>query len=96
MISPVLEKLTADPSVKTRSGQALDLVTVDVDQQTTLAQEFAVRLWLMLSGILSPANAFVVKVNSLPTVIAFQDGVPISKFVGAMPEASVRNFLGTL
>ena len=44
MISPVLERLTADESVKTGSGQSLDLVTVDVDKQTTLAAEFAVCL----------------------------------------------------
>ncbi|EIN07205.1 hypothetical protein PUNSTDRAFT_70715 [Punctularia strigosozonata HHB-11173 SS5] len=33
------------------------------------------------------------KIRSLPTVIAFKDGEPVSQFMGAMPEQSVRNFL---
>ncbi|GJF00573.1 thioredoxin-like protein [Phanerochaete sordida] len=76
MLSPILEKLTDSPEVKSGSGKALDLVTVDTDQHPTLAQEYAV--------------------SSLPTVIAFKDGKPVSKFIGAMPEGSVRNFLSTL
>ena len=50
MISPVLERLTSDATVKTGSGKALDLVTVDTDSQTTLAQEYQVRF---LIGLLS-------------------------------------------
>ena len=42
MISPVLERLTSDVEVKTGSGSALDLVTVDTDAQTSLAQEYRV------------------------------------------------------
>ncbi|EKM55067.1 uncharacterized protein PHACADRAFT_208594 [Phanerochaete carnosa HHB-10118-sp] len=76
MISPILKRLTDDPKVKTGSGKALDLVTVDTDKHTALAQEY--------------------QISSLPTVIAFEDGKPVSKFIGAMPEGSVRNFLGTL
>lgn len=33
------------------------------------------------------------QIRSLPTVIAFKDGEPVSQFMGAMPEQSVRNFL---
>jgi thioredoxin 1 len=33
------------------------------------------------------------QIRSLPTVIAFKDGEPISQFLGAMPEGSVRNFI---
>ncbi|KIP08908.1 hypothetical protein PHLGIDRAFT_68626, partial [Phlebiopsis gigantea 11061_1 CR5-6] len=77
MISPILERLTSDAEVKTGSGSALDLVTVDTDAQTSLAQEYKV-------------------ISSLPTVIAFKDGKPVSQFIGAMPEGSVRNFLKTL
>ncbi|KZT09720.1 thioredoxin-like protein [Laetiporus sulphureus 93-53] len=33
------------------------------------------------------------KVTSLPTVMAFQDGKPLDRFVGAVPEPQVRGFL---
>ncbi|KAI0313348.1 thioredoxin-like protein [Amylostereum chailletii] len=36
------------------------------------------------------------KIRSLPTVVAFRDGQPISQFIGALPEPSVRKFLETL
>jgi thioredoxin 1 len=36
------------------------------------------------------------KIRSLPTVIAFQNGKPVSQFMGAMPEGSVRNFISKL
>ncbi|KAI0072270.1 hypothetical protein K474DRAFT_1711744 [Panus rudis PR-1116 ss-1] len=76
MLSPILEKLTATDEVKTGSGKALDLVTVDTDTEIDLAQSYQIR--------------------SLPTVIAFKDGKPISQFMGAMPEQSVRNWLQSL
>ncbi|KAK7693826.1 hypothetical protein QCA50_003398 [Cerrena zonata] len=76
MLSPILEKLTADEAVKTGSGKSLDLVTIDTDAEVELAQEFQIR--------------------SLPTVIAFRDGKPVSQFMGAMPEPNVRNFLSTI
>lgn len=93
MISPILERLTSDAEVKTGSGSALDLVTVDTDAQTTLAQEYKVvsNATLHTSTCLIPP-----KISSLPTVIAFKDGKPVSQFIGAMPEGSVRNFLKTL
>ncbi|TDL25037.1 thioredoxin-like protein [Rickenella mellea] len=44
MLSPVLEKLTRDSdTLKTGSGRALDLVTIDTDTQTDLAQSYNVR-----------------------------------------------------
>jgi len=73
LLSPVLEKLTSDPEVKSGSGRPLDLVTVDTDAQFDLGQKFQVR--------------------SLPTVIAFKDGKPVDKFVGALNEVGVRDFL---
>ncbi|KAL6301797.1 hypothetical protein BKA93DRAFT_738028 [Sparassis latifolia] len=76
MLSPILEKLTTDPSIKSGSGLPLDLVTVDTDTETALALKY--------------------KIRSLPTVIAFKDGQPISQFMGAVPEAHVRNFLTAL
>ena len=36
------------------------------------------------------------QVTSLPTVVAFKDGQPVSKFVVAVPEGAVRKFLGEL
>jgi len=72
-LSPILEHLTEDTSVKTGSGSSLHLVTVDTDQQLELAQKYQIR--------------------SLPTVIAFKDGKPVDKFIGALNEAGVRQFL---
>lgn len=34
--------------------------------------------------------------RSIPLVIAFKDGQPISQFVGAQPEGAIREFIGTL
>jgi putative thioredoxin len=35
-------------------------------------------------------------VQGIPTVIAFKDGEPVSRFTGAVPEAQVREFLESL
>lgn len=43
MISPLLEKLTSDETVKTGSGRSLDLVTVDTDSEFDLALRYQVR-----------------------------------------------------
>jgi len=75
-LSPILERLTENASVKSGSGRSLDLVTVDTDNETELAVKYGIR--------------------SLPTVIAFRDGQPVTKFMGALPEASVRKFLETV
>lgn len=40
MISPILKKLTGDPSLKTGSGRSLDLVTIDTEKQMELAREY--------------------------------------------------------
>lgn len=42
-ISPLLEKLTSDDTVKTGSGRSLDLVTVDTDKQFVLALKYMIR-----------------------------------------------------
>jgi thiol-disulfide isomerase/thioredoxin len=36
------------------------------------------------------------QIRSLPTVIAFRDGEPVSKFIGALPETHIRDFIGTV
>jgi thioredoxin 1 len=44
MLSPILEKLTADGSgVKSGTGLELDLVTIDTEAQAALAQKYQVR-----------------------------------------------------
>jgi hypothetical protein len=50
MLSPVLEKVTAEETLVTGSGKKVDLVTVDIDQQAELAQEYKVRT----SGVFFP------------------------------------------
>lgn len=75
-LSPILERVTADESVKSGSGLPLDLITVDTDAEVALAQQH--------------------KVRSLPTVVAFKDGQPVSQFIGALPEAQVRKFIESL
>jgi hypothetical protein len=44
MISPLLEKVTSDETVKTGSGRSLDLVTVDTDAEYDLAAKYQVRI----------------------------------------------------
>ncbi|KAF9036632.1 thioredoxin-like protein [Panaeolus papilionaceus] len=36
------------------------------------------------------------EVRALPTVIAFRDGAPVSKFVGALDQESIKKFLKSL
>jgi putative thioredoxin len=36
------------------------------------------------------------RVQGIPTVIAFKDGQPVDQFTGAVPEATVREFVGGL
>ncbi|KAI6022754.1 thioredoxin-like protein, partial [Pisolithus marmoratus] len=42
MISPILKKLTGDPSSKTGSGRSVDLITIDTEKQTELAQQYRI------------------------------------------------------
>lgn len=44
----------------------------------------------------APQLAQAFGIRSIPTVIAFQGGNPIGQFSGALPEESVREFLGQL
>ncbi|KAH8117179.1 thioredoxin-like protein, partial [Phellopilus nigrolimitatus] len=84
MLSPILEKLTATENadaIKTGSGLALDLVTVDTDANGELAMKYQAR------------SHFV---SSLPTVVAFKNGEPVLKFTGALPEPRVKDFIAQL
>jgi thioredoxin 1 len=52
MLSPILEKFTTDDSdVKSGSGRALDLVTVDTDTEMGLAQAYEVAPFLFISAL---------------------------------------------
>ncbi|KAF9227821.1 thioredoxin-like protein [Gyrodon lividus] len=43
MISPILEKLSGDTTVKTGSGRSLDLITIDTDKEFELAHKYHIR-----------------------------------------------------
>ena len=43
-----------------------------------------------------PELASAFNVRSIPNVIAFKDGKPVAQFMGAQPEAKVREFMRTL
>lgn len=45
MLSPILESLAEDTSVKTGSGASLDLVTVDTDQEVGLGRTYEVSVF---------------------------------------------------
>jgi putative thioredoxin len=44
----------------------------------------------------NPRLSQAFRVQSIPTVIAFRDGRPVSQFTGAIPEAAVRQFVSQL
>jgi putative thioredoxin len=44
----------------------------------------------------APAVAQALRVQSIPTVIGFRDGVAVESFVGAQPEPAVRAFLAAV
>ena len=58
MLSPILEKVTKEADLTTgATGKKVDLVTVDIDQQMELAQEFKVRIPSQIAPSPSPNNA---------------------------------------
>ena len=93
MLSPILEKLSTDASVKSGSGLPLDLVTVDTDSEIELAQKYQVNRINLLSTAHDSDRPCLFQIRSLPTVIAFKNGEPVSQFMGALPEPHVRRFI---
>jgi len=43
MLSPILQKVAEDTSIKTGSGASLDLVTIDTDVQVELGRKYEIR-----------------------------------------------------
>lgn len=98
ILSPILMKLaTAEANEKTGAGAGIDLVTINTDEQGELAMQYEVRYGAMsLSAVQAADYNGVIQVSALPTVIAFKEGKPAQKFVGALPETGVRTFLSGL
>jgi putative thioredoxin len=44
----------------------------------------------------NPRLSQAFQIQSIPTVIAFRDGKPVNRFTGAVPEATVRQFIAAL
>ncbi|KAF7311457.1 Thioredoxin domain-containing protein [Mycena kentingensis (nom. inval.)] len=78
VLTPVLRKVTTEQT--TGSGQPLDLLTVDIENEANGGPELATQY----------------QVQALPTVYAFRGGKPLDKFVGALNEAGVRKFTDKL
>jgi thioredoxin 1 len=93
MLSPALEKATSDTQFS--NGKEVDLITIDTDEESALAQKYKVR---SLSLPLHPMNIIHLcfQVTALPTVIAFRDGKPIDQFVGAQPAPAVQEWIRRL
>lgn len=66
MLSPILEKLTDNPDVKSGSGFPLDLVTIDTDTEVELAQEYNVRNTLTFRSPYSKLSVCAWRTGELP------------------------------
>ena len=64
-------------------GPVIEQVAADFEGQVALAK---------LNTDLNPQTATAFRISSIPAVIAFKDGQPVSQFVGAQPEPQVRRF----
>jgi thioredoxin 1 len=93
ILSPVLEKVTSDVSFS--NGNEVDLITINTDEESALAQKYKVR---SLSSRLHPTKIIHIpfQVTALPTVIAFRDGKPIEQFIGAQPTPVVQEWIRRL
>ena len=89
--------MTSDEKVKTGSDRALDLVTVDTDVEQDLAMQWGVSLRACLHAAWAEdVLTHFTKIRSLPTVIAFKDGKPISQFMGAVPPPALHRFIQSI
>ncbi|PZC49402.1 MAG: putative thioredoxin [Chloroflexi bacterium] len=60
----------------------------------SLAEEFAGKVRLVkLNTDENPQVAQMHQIESIPAVFAYQDGQPVSQFIGALPEPQVREFV---
>ena len=70
---------TLGPAIESeveKRARKLELVTIDVDAEQTLAARYGIQ--------------------SIPTVVVFRDGEPVTGFVGAYPPATIGRFLDEL
>ena len=68
-------------------GPVIEQVAADFEGQVALAK---------LNTDLNPQTATAFRISSIPAVIAFKDGQPVSQFIGAQPEPQVRRFFEDL
>jgi len=64
-------------------GPVIEQVAADFEGEVALTK---------LNTDLSPQTAAQFRISSIPAVIAFRDGAPVSQFIGAQPEPQVRRF----
>ena len=63
----------------------------------SLADEYAGQVQLVkLNTDENPTTAGAHQIEGIPAVFAYQDGQPVSQFVGALPEPQVREFVEAL
>ncbi|KAG5642886.1 hypothetical protein DXG03_001928 [Asterophora parasitica] len=107
-LSPILESIATDSSIKSHSGLPVDVVKIDTENEEVipLAQKYKVRpsfhvpedfssiLYVFVS--IECTNTYHLQVSALPTVIAFRNGEPVDQFVGALNAAGVQQFLQRL
>ncbi|EEB89792.1 hypothetical protein MPER_12077 [Moniliophthora perniciosa FA553] len=85
MLSPILQAIATDESIKSGTGKPVDVVTIDTESSEgmELGQRYKVSISLVQMA----------RVRALPTVIAFRDGQQALQFVGALPKDGVKDFL---
>ena len=59
-----------------------------------LAQEYRGKFLLAKLDVdANPQVSLAFRIQSIPAVMAFRDGRPVNEFIGAVPEASIRQFI---
>src|SRR5438445_9572983 len=59
-----------------------------------LAQEYSGKFLLAKLDVdANPQASLAFRIQSIPAVMAFRDGRPVNEFIGAVPEASIRQFI---
>ncbi|KIK59561.1 hypothetical protein GYMLUDRAFT_169617, partial [Collybiopsis luxurians FD-317 M1] len=82
-LSPILERISKDPDVKSGTGLPVDVMTVNTESEDGMELSQKYKVCFLQAG----------PIRALPTVIAFREGKDVMQFVGALPEHEVKNFL---